>query len=75
MRFGIMLKEKRLILKRFGAGDRDRTGGGRLGILYNRRVIFIATAHKRASILKNFMAFMSLYKVLYRIVAFNIVSL
>jgi hypothetical protein len=62
VRFGTTLKEKRLILKRFGAGDGDRTGGVRLGILYRRRVIFIATAHKWASILKNFMAFMSLYK-------------
>jgi hypothetical protein len=75
MRFGIMLKEKRLILRRFGAGDRDRTGGVRLGILYRRRVIFIATVRKRPSIFKNFMAFMTLYKVLYRIVAFNIASL
>jgi len=62
MRFWNSAEIKKTDFREFWSGRLGPDGQGPKGILYGRRVFFLAPGYKRASILKNFMAFMFSYK-------------
>jgi len=74
MRFRTMLKEKRLILKRFGAGDRDRLAGSAWEFSIDGGSFLLPQRTNGLPFWKTLWHLCLFISIIYRIVAFNIVS-